>query len=275
MHFYNADGESRHTIIGKNGKERTTSIADARKLGLYPSVTTVMDIQSKPALIEWLQQELLAAAIESPYHPHEYPDVSLWKKQTLTKMRLKSKTAAERGTEIHGFLDEYFKFGSVPTGSIAVPTGINLGTMEMFYNYLPNKVFIEPAIQLIDDTFGLEGWVSERSFTNKHLGFAGCIDLYQPIKNIIIDFKTKDKEGLKGVKQYEDHKIQLAAYQAGLEMPKNTRRFNLFISTNTTTPGQCLLTECTEFDRFNEMFYHLYRVWCLKNKYDPRQNTGE
>lgn len=239
-----------HTIVGKNGKERTTSIADARKLRLFPSVTTVMDVQAKPALIEWLQQELLAAAILQPYHPQEW-EVDEWKKTVLAKMRVKGRKAAERGTEIHGKLDKFFVSGGFDVEDV-------------------DNEYLVGAIKLIDDTFGLDGWVSEQSFSNTRAGFAGCVDLHHPTKNIIIDFKTKDKEGLEGVKQYDDHKMQLAAYQMGLELPNNTRRFNLFISVNEKTPGHCSLVECTEFERYKNMFYHLHMFWMEKNKYDPR-----
>lgn len=241
-----------HTIVGKNGKERTTSIADARKLQLYPSVTTIMDCQAKPALIEWLQQELLTAAIATPYHPDEWP-VEAYRKAMLGSMRSKSRKAAERGTEIHNMLESFF------SGEDLVQN--------------PDWKYIQPTIFLIGETFGLDGWVSEKSFTNTKLGYAGCVDLYHPKKNIIIDFKTKDKAHLKGVKQFDDHKMQLAAYQHGLEMSKNTRRFNLFISTSVETPGLCSLIECPEFDRHIDMFLSLGDFWRLKNKYDPRQGV--
>jgi hypothetical protein len=254
MHFYRKDGSSMHTIVGKNGKERTTSIADARKLGLFPSVTTIMDVQAKPALIEWLQQELLNAAIDTPYHPHAW-DADAWRKATLIKMRSKSRKAAERGTEIHGKLESFF-------------SGVEV-SMDKDWKY------IQPTLLLIEETFGLEGWVAEKSFANTDLGFAGCVDLYHPDKNIIIDFKTKDKAELKGVKQYDDHKMQLAAYQLGLGLQKKSRRFNLFISTSSETPGMCSLIECAEFDRFVNMFLHLNEFWRLKNKYDPRKGEIE
>ncbi len=169
----------------------------------------------------------------------------------LGKMREKGKKAADRGTEIHGKLDSYF-------------LGKDLRLDKDWY-------YIEPALLLIQSEFGLDGWVSERSFAHSS-GFAGCVDLHHPEKHIIIDFKTKDKADLKGVKQYDDHKIQLAAYQLGLAMPSNTRRFNLFISTSKETPGQCSLIECVEFSRALGMFSHLHALWMLKNKYNPMEH---
>ncbi len=247
MHFYKSDGSSMHTIIGANGKERTTSIADARKLGLFPSVTTIMDVQAKPALIQWLQNELLDAAVRTPFHPDEFEE-GVWRKKMLGQMKDKGRKAAERGTEIHRKLDRWF-----------------LGT----YIADEDVSYIEPVIQCIKENFGIDGWVSEQSFTDAESGFAGCVDLHHPEQHIIIDFKTKDKENLKGVKQYDDHKIQLAAYQLGLRLPSDTRRFNLFVSTSPKTPGQCLLLECTEYKRHLGMFSHLHQFWMLKNSYNP------
>jgi len=263
MHFYTKNGEPMHTLIGSNGKERSTSIADARKLGLLPSVTTIMDVQSKPALIIWLQQQLLKAAIETPYRSDIWHEED-WCKAMLTQMRSVGKKAADRGTEIHGYLDAYYSGGQDADDLVGLPA--------------EQWPYIAPAIKLIRDTFGNGGWVSEASFANLEHGFAGCVDLHHPEKKIIIDFKTKDKLDLKGVKQYDDHHTQLAAYQLGLGMPSDTRRFNLFISTSEESPGQCLLLESKEYGRPLDMFNALLKLWQAKNKYNPgkfHQYEGE
>lgn len=250
MHFYDKDGKSHHKIIGKNGKERTTSIRDARQLGLVPSVTTVMDVQAKPALIQWLQNELLQAAIDFPFHPEEY-DEKFWRKQTLAKMKQKGEKAATRGTEIHDKLETYFKSGIVCH---------------------KDKDYITESIKLIQESFPSYVWRSEESRTSKTFGFGGCVDLWgSNINNecVIIDFKTKDKTDIKDMVQYDDHKIQLAAYQKLLELPENTKRYNLFISVSEETPGLCKLVEASEFDKHWGMFAHLLEFWKLKNNYDP------
>ena len=38
-HWYDHTGESKYTIVGKNGKERPTTLRDARKHCYVPSVT--------------------------------------------------------------------------------------------------------------------------------------------------------------------------------------------------------------------------------------------
>ena len=66
-HWYCAKtGEPRYTVIGKNGKERNTTIRDARDGSLYPSVTTINGMLSKAGLNTWLQTEAIKAAIEYP-----------------------------------------------------------------------------------------------------------------------------------------------------------------------------------------------------------------
>ena len=111
--------------------------------------------------------------------------------------------------------------------------------------------------------------------------FGGCVDLHSkglPDGNggyirppIIIDFKTKDKTDIKDMVPYDDHRIQLAAYQVGLGLPAETERYNLFISTNPKTPGLCNLVRADEFDKYWNMFYTLNSLWQLKNNYEPTE----
>lgn len=238
-----------HSIIGKNGKERATTLRDARKLNLFPSVTTIMSVQDKPMLTQWLINQLLAYCIEHPYSPYEHV-VEKYKTLALVAMRKGGKDAAERGTEIHNKLETYYRDGLID---------------------IKDEKYIRPAFTLIEETFGFGGWVSEATFAAA--GFAGCVDLHNPHKHIIIDFKTKDKEDINDVEQYDDHKMQLAAYQVGLKMPSNTRRFNLFINVNKNLPddrkGECKLVECTNFTRYLDMFACLHKFWNLKNDYFP------
>ena len=49
-HFYDLAGKACHSQIGKNGLERNTTLRDARKLNLFPSVTGITGIFAKPGL---------------------------------------------------------------------------------------------------------------------------------------------------------------------------------------------------------------------------------
>lgn len=254
-HWYNLEGESCHTVIGKNGKERGTNVTDARKLGLVPSVTTIMDIQAKPALIMWLQNQLIEACINTPFYS------ALWgkeeyKKYLIGESKRVGKEAADRGNTIHDKLEKWALNG------FAKDTG---------------DPEIQQAVDLIHQEFPGYQFYPERSFAHKD-GFGGRVDLYgvsvgpkDRVEYVIIDYKTKDKNSDKDMVQYDDHRIQLAAYQVGLQLPKNTRRFNLFISVHPDAIGMCKLIECKQFDRYIDLFYALKEVWQLKNKYNLKE----
>ena len=58
-HWYLPNGNPAYTVIGKNGKERNTTVKDAREQGLLPSVTTIIGCAAKPALDVWKQQQAI------------------------------------------------------------------------------------------------------------------------------------------------------------------------------------------------------------------------
>ena len=66
-HWYAADGSPAYRITGKNGKERNTTVADARKLNLVPSVSGIIGVAAKPALTVWLQEQAILAALRDVY----------------------------------------------------------------------------------------------------------------------------------------------------------------------------------------------------------------
>ena len=69
-HWYAADGTPAYRIIGKNGKERNTTVRDARERNLVPSVTTVLGLVAKPGLNTWLQQQVLLNIIQHEQAHH-------------------------------------------------------------------------------------------------------------------------------------------------------------------------------------------------------------
>ena len=65
-HWYTEQGESAHVVIGKNGNERNTTVADARKMGLLPSVTSVLGIMDKPQLTAWKIEQAIMSSLTLP-----------------------------------------------------------------------------------------------------------------------------------------------------------------------------------------------------------------
>jgi hypothetical protein len=66
MHWYDLDGNPCHTSVGAKGQEVKTTLTQARKRGLMPSVTTVLDILGKPELDRWKHNQITNACYSNP-----------------------------------------------------------------------------------------------------------------------------------------------------------------------------------------------------------------
>ena len=61
-HWYDQNGDPAYTLIGANGKERNTTLRDAKTYGLVPSVTTIIGMIAKPGLENWKITQAIKAA---------------------------------------------------------------------------------------------------------------------------------------------------------------------------------------------------------------------
>ena len=241
QHWYTKEGTPAYTTIGKTG-ERATTLRDARKEGLLPSVTTIINLMSKPALSSWLQQQVLLAALTLPRESNE-PEQE-WLKRVMSDSKATGREAAERGTAIHNIIQGYFE--------------------QM---YLPEKpVYLDAIDSTLKSAFGSQLWLSEKSFGH-HLGYGGKCDLMAKPMNgqgsgFVVDFKTKDTD-LDKVDIYFEHELQLAAYREGLNLP-NARCAILFVN-GKTNQVKLVEIEETQLQKSWECFQHLLRVYQIKN----------
>ena len=212
-HWYAADGTPAYKIIGKNGKERNTNVKDARERGFVPSVTTVLNIIAKSGLTNWLQQQVLLAALTLPRIEGETEEN--WLERVMSDSKSTGRDAMDRGTQMHGVLERYYS-----------------GERDDYPVYVDQ---VDAAIRIY---FGQDQqWEAERSFA--HGGFGGKVDLIA--ENIVIDFKSKDK--LDKVEPYHEQLMQLAAYRHGLGKP-TARCANVYF----TATGDVKLIEHSEDD---------------------------
>jgi hypothetical protein len=242
-HWYTRDGVPRYTVTGKNGKERNTSLRDARTESLVPSVTTVLSIAAKPGLTIWLQQQAILAALTLPKRENEadaeYID------RIIHDSKEQGRSAADAGTAIHASIQDFYDSRIVKA----------------------NKEHIEACDKALKETFNDWAWIAERSFAHS-LGFGGKCDLHVPVNDgIVVDIKTKEFTDPNKVDFYDEHLMQLAAYRVGLGIPK-ARCANVFISRS--SPGLAVVKEWTQADlhRGWSMFYNLLQFWQLKNKHE-------
>ena len=238
-HWYTRDGVPRYTVIGKNGKERATTLRDARTENLVPSVTTVLNVAAKPALTQWLQKQVLLAALTLPRRTDEPEDD--WIARIMDDSKEQGRAAADAGTDIHASIQSFYE--GVPTSR--------------------HEEHVKGCVEAIREHFGNQAWVAERAFAHE-IGFGGKCDLHAV--NIVADVKTKEFSDPNKVDAYDEHLMQLSAYRVGLGMP-GARCANVFVSRS--VPGLVKVVEWSQEDlnRGWQMFCSLLKFWQLKNQH--------
>jgi hypothetical protein len=249
VHWYSQHGAPAYTVKAKDGSDRPTTLRDARKLNLVPSVTTVMKVAAKPALDVWKNEQLLLAALTLPRKPEETEKEFI--ARVIVDSKETGKRAAEAGTRIHESIEKHY----------AGEKNIEHPEAALAFEKLVFEHF---------QTHPFQRWETEVSFSSP-MGFGGKVDLYTRIDEstplgIVLDAKTKDFGPDDKVAAYDENLMQLAAYREGLDLPK-ARCANVFVSRTHT--GLVKIHEWSEEDlqRGWEMFQALLRFWKLKNSF--------
>jgi hypothetical protein len=233
QHWYQKDGTPAYTIVGKNGKERATTLRDARSLELVPSVTTILSVLAKPGLENWKQNQILMAALTMPRVEGETEQEYI--ARIIRDSKEQGMKAAEEGTRIHGAIEQHYLTGTHP---------VEYGT------------HVVAVVTAVEERFGPQEWIAEKSFATWYYG--GKCDLASP--EIVLDFKSKEFTEDDLPKPYDENVIQLAAYRWGLGY-KSARCANVFISRN--VPGLVHIVEHDEEEikRGEELFELLCSLW--------------
>ncbi len=223
-HWYAKDGAPTYTVIAKNGEKRPTTLRDAKKMGLLPSVTTVMKAAASPGLEAWKMNQMMLAALTLPRAEGEGEESFI--KRIQNDSREHAKMAAERGTAVHTAIERFYE-GHIEAESLP---------------------YLEAVYKAVLAAFGDLDWAVEKSFadTSSPFGFAGKIDMHSKDGGgVVIDFKTKEftSESLEKVTGFDENVMQLAAYRTGLALP-NARCANVFVSV--TEPGLVVVKEWTQ-----------------------------
>lgn len=243
-HWYDRNGTPRYNIVGKNGKERATTLRDAREHGLVPSVTTILKMEAAPALERWKIQQACLACLTLPRVASESDDDFM--ARALKDSQEQARKAAERGTYLHGLLEDSVRSGRLPVKASA-----------------SDETIIRPVLKWLEVNFGGYAWSTERSFA--HPRFGGKLDLYgsHTAGHVIVDYKFK--AGIQPDKKlaYDNHSTQMAAYAHGLALP-DARCINLFIDSE--TPGVIVPVEWAkdDIDKGWRAFTHLLDLWYVR-----------
>ena len=202
-HWYFPDGTPLHEVPRADGKgERPTSLRDARKLGLFPSVTNVLGVIANPGLAAWKQEQAILAALTLPRTEEETLDD--FAKRVLVDMTSEVGRAADLGSAVHAAIEGYAQGRWLPEDK---------GVARLF----------EPARQWFDKEVTQVHSV-EIATANLEWGYAGRVDLVATLRSTgrptVIDFKTqktrRDKDGSFKPILHDTWPLQLEAYRMAL-----------------------------------------------------------
>lgn len=239
-HWYKPDGTPAYTVMGLNGQPRNTTLRDARKLGLLPSVTEICRVAAQPGLEKWKREQILLSALTLPRIEGE--PLQAFSERIQADSEAQGLKAREAGTAGHTSLEKAFQ------GVLYDPA---------------HKPAVEAVFKILEPYRG-SGWLPERSFASQ-LGYGGKVDLYSDLAVVDYKFKSFDETAKAEKLAWPEMDMQLSAYDHGLGGKR--KRLNVFVST--TVPGLALLHEWPDDDTAWEKFKCLLRYWRLSKGYAP------
>lgn len=250
-HWYTREGQPAHAQPKAGGAgERPTTITDARRLGLVPSVTTILSIIGKPQLEKWKVTQGILAAGKNPRQEAESEEY--WVQRVYDSAFQQVEDAAEKGSAIHAALDAAMAGEPVPEDV---------------------RVHVQPVLDWMSAT-GIEVAERETLVVNLADGYAGRADVFFRFgkRGIgILDYKTRKTKVGERVTPYDGQGMQLAAYAAafyGVEALPRVLAANVYIST--TEPGRMEVCKHEDLPALYEAFRNACALWRHLKQYDPR-----
>jgi hypothetical protein len=254
-HWYYPNGDACHTVIAKtSGLPRATNVTDARKLGLVPSVTNILGMKAKPALITWLQDNAILSALNTPRKPGE--SEADWHSRIADESDRIGSEAADWGTLIHAEIEGFCLTGAFPgTGEI----------LEYVADYA--RWHRENVIEVI---------AAEQTVTSTEPGYAGRLDLHAIVmhegerRRAVIDYKSQKLKGKPKGNFYKEWQMQLMAYADCLREEGERDPLIISILIPSDAPGEVQVKVWGENNDFAlAAFRACHKLWCYEKNYTP------
>lgn len=251
-HWYYPDGTACHTVIAKStGLPRPTTVKDARKLGLVPSVTNILAMKAKPALDVWKQDNAILAALNTERRPGE--SEKDWHSRIAEESERIGKEAAEWGTLIHEQIEQYNTSGAF------------LGTGEVLaYVAGYERWFRENIVEVIS---------AEASVVGN--GYAGRLDVHAIIRHegknrrAVIDAKSQKLKGKAKGNFYNEWAMQLAAYGDPLREPGEEMPLLVSLIIPSDRPDDVQTKAWANGNAALKAFHACQSLWCWEKDYHP------
>jgi hypothetical protein len=251
-HWYDEKGNPVHQLPKKSGDGlKNTTLADARKMELFPSVTNILGVIAKPGLDKWKLKQVATAAFNSP--PDGKESLDYYADRIIEAAFDQVVEAADLGSRIHDALEKILE------GEPVEPDLLPYVQPTITWKQEKGLIFTDREIVLVN---GPEGYAGRCDVIGK--GKAG-----QPV---ILDYKTRKTEPGKPATPYDGQGAQLAAYAVaywGEDMLREVTAANVFIST--TEPGRMEVCKHADLVAEWEYFKAACTLWRHIKGYDPRR----
>lgn len=247
-HWYSQTGEPMYEVATADGKRmRAATLADARKRGWYPGVTSIIRCAAAPGLERWKIDQHVLSALTLPRVEGETNDA------LLSRIRIdadeQSRKAREAGTNYHAALQGHFE--GVPPSEDCWPV-------------------VEGVLAVLHANYGARHWIPELPIAHP-LGFGTKSDLHCRAElPIVLDFKGAEFDAVKMAKleTWDEHAMQLAATREALRMPE-ARCGIVYYSRNCPGLARVIEVDEKELDRGWTMFRSLLGYWKASKGYYP------
>ena len=268
-HWYTKNGQAMHRVPGKTVAERDTTIADARIMGLLPSVSGITKMWANPGLDRWKQditiESALKFAIQSAYG--EMDEDKLYAEIRAESNKVAG-AAADLGVKIHAAIESALRFEEWENQSVELADG----------KLVELKELVGPALDKLEE-LGIKIVETEKVVTSLSHGYAGQMDVSYVDGDVagVLDFKSTKTKPTKKIDVRQGQSMQIAAYHHACWSSKDKPHFqpnhqgiNLYISTTEIGRIDVVKYDAAELAKQWEGFLACLTLWRLQNNYDPR-----
>ncbi len=257
-HWYQATSEGivpcYEVPKAKGEGTRPTTIADARKLGLLPSITTILKVINRPELQSWIVDNAINSALTLPIIDGEPPDA--FKERVREDADRQSREAMNWGTRVHDAIEDYLL------------NGIDGCNPDL--DLVP---FVEPTILWLEQN--LEKIISVESYVGcPKIGVAGRLDLHAVFKDFgegLCDFKTQRMRKGNAV-FYKEWLKQLSAYNHLLPTPQTDTLLSIVI--DSSQPGLPQIKKWDNIEQAWKLFLYAFELWKDQKDYNPSHDPS-
>jgi hypothetical protein len=268
-HWYTKNGQAMHKVPGKTVAERDTTVADARIMGLLPSVSGITKMMANPGLDRWKQDITIEASLKYAIQS-AYGDMD--EDKLYAEIRAESNkvagAAADLGVKIHAAIESALGCQQWENQTVELADGKKVELKEL----------VDPALAKLEE-LGINIVETEKVVTCLAHGYAGQMDVSYVKGDVagVLDFKSTKTKPTKKIEVRQGQSMQIAAYHFACWSSKDKPHFqpnhegiNLYISTTEIGRVDVVKYDAAELAKQWDGFLACLTLWRLQNNYDPR-----